>query len=309
MAPADLDTAEAQWRAQFEAMKTALAGLKLPSAPPSEVDFDDDYEGYSSGNGAQDVWDFIEDDDDEGDYSSDQLDGPDALNGDGAYGAAWFASKCSGIAAKNGLAEDVFQSQVMSVLTSGRGDEELQSQLADLIGFDDFDFIIELLGHRDEIVTAVSSQGGQEATGRLLTKSQREEALRRQDYEHKNAALAPTMTKEIQYPHVYKAYNAGNSLSHSGKKYALPTGSERLQFEKYEEYAIPAGKKGVLGPGQKLVKISDMDGLCRGTFKGYKTLNRMQSLVHPVAYRTNENMLICAPTGAVSCHPLKLWRY
>ncbi|KAF5505044.1 putative helicase mug81 [Colletotrichum siamense] len=297
MAPADLDTAEAQWRAQFEAMKTALAGLKLPSAPPSEVDFDDDYEGYSSGNGAQDVWDFIEDDD-EDDYSSDQLDGPDALNGDGAYGAAWFASKCSGIAAKNGLAEDVFQSQVMSVLTSGRGDEELQSQLADLIGFDDFDFIIELLGHRDEIVTAVKSQGDQEATGRLLTKSQREEALRRQDYEHKNAALAPAMTKEIQYPHVYKAYNAGNSLSHSGKKYALPTGSERLQFEKYEEYAIPAGKKGVLGPGQKLVKITDMDGLCRGTFKGYKTLNRMQSLVHPVAYRTNENMLICAPTGA-----------
>ncbi|KAI8279713.1 putative helicase [Colletotrichum sp. SAR11_57] len=297
MAPADLDTAESQWRAQFEAMKTALAGLKLPSAPPSEVDFDDDYEGYSSGNGAQDVWDFIEDDD-EDDYSSDQLDGPDALNGDGAYGAAWFASKCSGIAAKNGLAEDVFQSQVMSVLTSGRGDEELQSQLADLIGFDDFDFIIELLGHRDEIVTAVKSQGDQEATGRLLTKSQREEALRRQDYEHKNAALAPAMTKEIQYPHVYKAYNAGNSLSHSGKKYALPTGSERLQFEKYEEYAIPAGKKGVLGPGQKLVKISDMDGLCRGTFKGYKTLNRMQSLVHPVAYRTNENMLICAPTGA-----------
>ncbi|KAI8158619.1 putative helicase mug81 [Colletotrichum sp. SAR 10_70] len=297
MAPADLDTAEAQWRAQFEAMKTALAGLKLPSAPPSEVDFDDDYEGYSSGNGAQDVWDFIEDDD-EDDYSSDQLDGPDAINGDGAYGAAWFASKCSGIAAKNGLAEDVFQSQVMSVLTSGRGDEELQSQLADLIGFDDFDFIIELLGHRDEIVTAVKSQGDQEATGRLLTKSQREEALRRQDYEHKNAALAPAMTKEIQYPHVYKAYNAGNSLSHSGKKYALPTGSERLQFEKYEEYAIPAGKKGVLGPGQKLVKISDMDGLCRGTFKGYKTLNRMQSLVHPVAYRTNENMLICAPTGA-----------
>lgn len=26
----------------------------------------------------------------------------------------------------------------------------------------------------------------------------------------------------------------------------------------------------------------------------------MQSLVYPVAYNTNENMLICAPTGAVS---------
>jgi len=41
-----------------------------------------------------------------------------------------------------------------------------------------------------------------------------------------------------------------------------------------------------------------MDGLCKRTFKGYKALNRMQSLVYPVAYKTNENMLICAPTGA-----------
>ena len=43
-----------------------------------------------------------------------------------------------------------------------------------------------------------------------------------------------------------------------------------------------------------------MDGLCKRTFRGYETLNRMQSLVYPVAYKTNENMLICAPTGAVS---------
>ncbi|KAL2874482.1 putative steryl acetyl hydrolase mug81 [Colletotrichum sp. CLE4] len=297
MASANLNNAEVQWRAQFEAMKTALAGLKLPSEPPSDVDFDDEYEGYSSGNGAQDVWDFISDDEDD-EYSSDQLDGHDATNGDAGYGAAWFVSKCSSIAAKNGLAEDVFQNQIISILTSGQGDEELQSQLADLVGFDDFDFIIELLGHRNEIVTAVTSQGSQEPKGRLLSKAQREEALRRQDFEHKNATLAPSMTREVQYPHVYKAYNAGNSLSHSGQKYGLPSGSERLLFDKYEEYAIPAGKKGVLGPGQKLVKISDMDGLCRGTFKGYKSLNRMQSLVHPVAYRTNENMLICAPTGA-----------
>ncbi|CCF40481.1 activating signal cointegrator 1 complex subunit 3, partial [Colletotrichum higginsianum] len=251
MASANLDDAEAQWRAQFEAMKSALAGLKLPSEPPSDVDFDDEYEGYSSGSGAQDVWDFISDDEDD-DYSSDQLDGHGVTGGDARYGAAWFAGKCSAIAAKNGLADDVFQNQILSVLTSGQGDEELQSQLADLIGFDDFDFIIELLGHRDDVVTAATSEVPQESKGRLLTKAQREEALRQQDHQHKNASLAPAMTREVQYPHVYKAYNAGNSLSHSGKKYALPNGSERLLFDKYEEYAIPAGKKGVLGPGQKL---------------------------------------------------------
>ena len=51
------------------------------------------------------------------------------------------------------------------------------------------------------------------------------------------------------------------------------------------------------------MKISSMDKLCQNSFKAYKTLNRMQSLVYPVAYKTNENMLICAPTGAVCLPP------
>ncbi len=31
-----------------------------------------------------------------------------------------------------------------------------------------------------------------------------------------------------------------------------------------------------------------------------KNLNRIQSIVCDTAYRTNENMLVCAPTGAGS---------
>ncbi|XDV39660.1 hypothetical protein PO909_008863 [Leuciscus waleckii] len=33
-------------------------------------------------------------------------------------------------------------------------------------------------------------------------------------------------------------------------------------------------------------------------FKGMKKLNRIQSIVFETAYNTNENLLICAPTGA-----------
>lgn len=33
-------------------------------------------------------------------------------------------------------------------------------------------------------------------------------------------------------------------------------------------------------------------------FKGLKRLNRIQSIVFETAYNTNENLLICAPTGA-----------
>lgn len=304
MIPNGLDIAEAQWRAQFEAMKAALSDLKLPPSEPPISDSDDEYEGYSSGSSPQDFWDFISDDDgdvENGDYLPSHSNA--SVDDEAEYGAEWFAAKCSAVAFKNGLSSDAFQSQILSVLLSQKSEDELQSQLTDLIGFEDLDLIIELLGHRSGIVNSVTSQGAQPslpAGRRLLTKAEREEALRVQDYEHKNAALAPSLSREPKYPHVYKTYNAGNSLNHAGRKYGLPDGSQRLIFDKYEEYAVPAGKKGVLGPGQKLVKIAEMDGLCRNTFKGYKTLNRMQSLVHPVAYRTNENMLICAPTGAVS---------
>ena len=36
------------------------------------------------------------------------------------------------------------------------------------------------------------------------------------------------------------------------------------------------------------------------SLQAYKTFNRLQSIVYPVAHTSNENMLVCAPTGAVS---------
>lgn len=179
-------------------------------------------------------------------------------------------------------------------------DDELQMSLADIIGYDDLDFVIDLIAHRKEVLASQDQSRKQTNAilGRLQTKQQREEAIRQQDYDHKHSSLAPTLDREPQYPHVYKAHNAGNTLAAGGRKYALPVGSERMEYKDYEEYSIPATKVGTLGEGRKLVEIADMDELCKRTFKGYKALNRMQSLVYPVAYKTNENMLICAPTGA-----------
>ncbi len=173
--------------------------------------------------------------------------------------------------------------------------------LANIIGYDDLDLVIELIEHRKEIL-ARGPEDLAHATGilgRLQTKEEREAAIRRQDFEHKTAALGSALDRDgPQYPHVYKAHSTGNTLDVKGRKYGLPMGSQRIEHEKYEEYSIPATKVGTLGAGRKLIEISEMDGLCKRTFKGYTYMNRMQSLVYPVAYKTNENMLICAPTGA-----------
>ncbi|PSS00629.1 activating signal cointegrator 1 complex subunit 3 [Coniella lustricola] len=315
MPPSPATEAETQWLAQVASMKAAIAALNLPdkaattndngavSHEDDDDDFDDDLDLSSSGGGVHDVWDFISDSELEGLGldSGDLMDGTEGMDPEAPYGPQWLYTKCAEVAMhKEGLPAEVLQGQLLEALRSSQQEEQLQSLLTDLVGFEDLDFVIELISHRAEITAAVGrglDTAAQDGV-RLLTKAQRDENLRRQDFAHKNTALAQSTYKEPQYPHVYRAFSAGNSLSHAGKKYALPAGSERLQFDKYEEYAIPAGKPGGLWPGQTLVNIQDMDGLCRNTFKGYKTLNRMQSLVYPVAYKSSENMLICAPTGA-----------
>ena len=180
-------------------------------------------------------------------------------------------------------------------------DDELQISLADIIGYSDLDFVIELIAHRKDILSSSSVDRAKvgDSQPQIQGRKEREEALRHLDQEHKNSSLSPASNRDgPQYPHVYRAHNAGNTLAAGGRKYALPAGSERREYERYEEYSIPATKVGTLGAGRRLIVIAEMDGLCKRTFKEYKSLNRMQSLVYPVAYKTSENMLICAPTGA-----------
>ena len=44
--------------------------------------------------------------------------------------------------------------------------------------------------------------------------------------------------------------------------------------------------------------IRSLDYIGQMAFQGMKSLNRIQSVVFEAAYRTNENLLVCAPTGA-----------
>lgn len=311
MPPSAIDSAEAKWLSQMASMRAALADVKLPLPQANESqeslfgedsDFGDMLSSPVSGD---DVWDFISDNEEDG-YSSDFVDSVDVtveLDGNG-YDLEWLRAKCLSLSKrKQSLTAEELQGHIVALLASDGSDEELQATLTDIVGFDDLDFIIELISHRKGLMSSASNiskpSGG--SMPRLLTRREREEALRQRDYEHKHKELGPSLDRDgPKYPHVYKAHSAGNTLTLGGRKYGLPLGSERKEHEKYEEYSIPAGKVGTLGAGRRLVQVSEMDGLCKRTFKGYKTLNRMQSLVYPVAYQTNENLLICAPTGAVS---------
>jgi antiviral helicase SLH1 len=297
---------EAQWLAQMHAMRQAIADLKLPIEPESYIygaDLDIDQDS-SDAFDDDDIWDV------DGEYEdSSQSDQVADLNGydsppEPSFGRSWLHQRCLDFSdSRSGMDASELEQQVIALLASDSSDEELQMLLADMIGYDDLDFVIELISHRKGILAqpaTVLEQTDGLFKG-LQTKKEREAALRKQDRQHKTATLAAAQTRTgPHYPHVFKSSSAatGNTLDPSGRRYALPVGSERSDHAKYEEYSIPAPQAGAAAATQRLVTVAEMDGLCQRTFKGYKSLNRMQSLLYDVAYHTTENMLICAPTGA-----------
>lgn len=299
------DAAAAQWLEQLAAMRAAIADLNLPetngetNAPTYGDDLELDDDDLSPGSLSDDIWDLISDEDEDFSEESAEVPAPAPPSVEAKEGSRdWLQERCRDVASKgNGLDASSLEDQIIAVLASDSSDVELQMTLADILGFEELDLVGEVIKHRRSVVQEPPKLPS--VPSGLLSKAQRDARLRQADFDHKHASLLPAQDRSMtEYPHVYRSHDAGNTLSAHGKRYALPMGSERLEREKYEEYAIPAAKVDTLGRTQKLVEIKDLDGLCRGTFKGYKTLNRMQSLVYSVAYHTSENMLICAPTGA-----------
>ncbi|XP_053566552.1 activating signal cointegrator 1 complex subunit 3 [Bombina bombina] len=128
---------------------------------------------------------------------------------------------------------------------------------------------------------------------------QREQALL-------NARTNPILGKDrdygerVRYPHVYDSHAEAmkSSAFVGGAKLLLPEGIQRENNKVYEEVKIPVTEPMPIGFEEKPVFVKDLDEIGQLVFKGLKRLNRIQSIVFETAYNTNENMLICAPTGA-----------
>ncbi|XP_068188978.1 activating signal cointegrator 1 complex subunit 3 isoform X2 [Antennarius striatus] len=106
--------------------------------------------------------------------------------------------------------------------------------------------------------------------------------------------------ERVRYPNVYDSFAEATKLPAfvGGARMLLPEGIRRDNCKMYEEVEIPPNDPMPIGFEEKPVYISELDEMAQLVFKGMKRLNRIQSLVFETAYNTNENLLICAPTGA-----------
>jgi hypothetical protein len=130
--------------------------------------------------------------------------------------------------------------------------------LADIVGYEELDLVADLISHRRDVVRSLlEPKPGEDSSfsGRLMSRAEREEALRRQDWDHKNASLSQAVDRTgPQYPHVYQTFSAGNKLSAYGKKYALPPNHKHYDDNIYEEYEIPAAPVGTLGVAESSLR-------------------------------------------------------
>lgn len=78
----------------------------------------------------------------------------------------------------------------------------------------------------------------------------------------------------------------------------LPDGSERIENKDYQEWHIPATSAVNNSSQASIISISDLPEWVQVAFPGTQDLNLVQSTVFPCAFESDENMLLCAPTGA-----------
>ena len=146
-----------------------------------------------------------------------------------------------------------------------------------------------------------------EKSGKKLTQADIERMKAKKTKELLKAMSEPLFREkerpaEPVYEYVFDSFlEAKNSAAFiAGNKMILPNGFKRLEDKKWEEMTIPAPSK---PPAEiisrfKLINVSDLDEVAQVGFAGVERLNQIQSIVYDTAYNSNENMLVCAPTGA-----------
>lgn len=219
-------------------------------------------------------------------------------------------------------------SEVLKVLKDAGDDRECENLLVLLLGYDCFDFIKLLKKHRQMILYCTelaSSQSEAERqkirdsmnedpnlskilrqldTGKgdddKMDESQAARAARKREAEANEGTEGKggqVVGSRLMLDLEDIAFTAGSHFM-SNKRCQLPDGSFRKQRKGYEEVHVPALKPKPFGADETLVAIEDLPKYVQPVFKDYKSLNRIQSRLQATALGSDENLLLCAPTGA-----------
>jgi antiviral helicase SLH1 len=174
-----------------------------------------------------------------------------------------------------------------STLSSSRPNDDISGDIAELVGFDDIELVMEILDNRASIVQELSEyntsstdindsltphrKGKNNQTEVKALTSQ--EARTQMEKKFRENAARPLFSGSTQaapeiLPHVYTSSSVvqGSVLSPIGNKYTLPIGTTRHDHEDYEEVIIPPAKPVPPRETERLISVSELDPLARGSF-------------------------------------------
>lgn len=218
-------------------------------------------------------------------------------------------------------------SDVMDILKTSKDDRECENRLVLNLGYDKFDFIKVLNKNRQMILyctllaSAQSEKEKEEVRKmmlsdpplrRILAQLENEEAGVEMEVDdsfgtrpkRSNPEAMEVDDRSGQVPghretiELENLIFAAGSHFNSNKKCHLPEGSTRQMKKGYDEIHVPALKPKPFAPDETLVPIANLPNYAQPAFDGFKSLNRIQSKLYKAAMDSDENLLLCAPTGA-----------
>uniref|UniRef100_A0A5S6QU49 Activating signal cointegrator 1 complex subunit 3 n=1 Tax=Trichuris muris TaxID=70415 RepID=A0A5S6QU49_TRIMR len=239
----------------------------------------------------------------------------------------------------------------MKILKSCDSEVLLQTELYDLLGFENVDLIGYLLRNRRPLVKQFASitlerlkkayelkQSSRPAGADMFVQAQKQkllakeigkiekklhkfekitdlersemqdvDVLRKKKLEYKAAANIlsslpmPVAPKPLDLPYVFDKVGAikeQNPATALNSKLRLAADCVHRSSDLCQEVTIPAPAPTNFANTVARVKIADLDEMSQLAFSGFEELNLIQSIVYEQARHSNENLLICAPTGA-----------
>lgn len=220
--------------------------------------------------------------------------------------------------------------EVLQTLKSASDDREAENQLVMLLGFDMFDFIKVLRQHRQMILYCTMLAQAQtdeekksieekmsadtELSGYLKALGATdkedlvsEERARRQqarqsrvaaDIEAMDVDQSQQKLGEVNLVDIEDLTFSQGSRLMANKRCQLPDGSYRKQRKGYEEVHVPELTPKSFETDETLLPIDRLPKYAQPAFVGFKCLNRIQSRLWKSCMESDQNLLLCAPTGA-----------
>ncbi|XP_074317082.1 DExH-box ATP-dependent RNA helicase DExH14 [Silene latifolia] len=245
------------------------------------------------------------------------------------YDLKWLRDSCDLIVQGNAsqLSQDELAMKICRDLDSNKPGEEIAGDLLDLVGDGAFETVQELISHRKDLVEAIRhgllvlrsdkstsnnqprmpSYGTQvtvqtESSRQMDKLKRKEEKRQRRGMDHGieddfSGATFSSLLEASEKKNLFDDVLGSGGAESLGIS-SLPQGTVRRHLKGYEEVIIPPIPTAPMQPGEKLIEIKELDDFAQAAFEGYKSLNRIQSRIFRTVYFTNENILVCAPTGA-----------